>query len=334
MGAEVCGLSLPLSDKNIFFNLAGVESSILSLGGDIRNSAVINKAIQDFQPEIIIHLAAQALVKQSYREPVETYATNVMGTVNLLEAVRHHGNVKAVINVTSDKCYENQNWLWGYRESDPMGGYDPYSSSKGCSELITAAYVRSFFSADSAAESGGTAIASARSGNVIGGGDFAKNRLIPDMVRSFSRRETVRLRYPQASRPWQHVLEPLWGYMLLARNLVKNGSQFSGAWNFGPASKDTQTVGNIVDTFTSFWDEIPGWRPQWCLDDGDHPHEAGLLKLDCSKAKTLLGWETKLNVDQAIEWTAEWYKTYLSEAAGNVWDVTQKQIKAYEKLLK
>ena len=329
MGAIICGFSLAPQDTNIFFNSSGIEKSILSLYGDIRDFEAINKSIREFHPDIIIHMAAQALVRQSYKEPVETYSTNIMGTVNLLEAVRLNRKVKAVVNVTSDKCYENQNWLWGYRESDPMGGYDPYSSSKGCSELITSAYVRSFFSSDLKDEGFNTAIASARSGNVIGGGDFAENRLIPDMVRAFSRKQRIHIRYPHATRPWQHVLEPLAGYMLLAFELFEKGSRSNGPWNFGPKSEDTMEVGYMVDKFTSFMGDHKGWS----ADPAKHPHEANLLKLDCSKAKTLLGWETKLNVDQAIEWTADWYKIFQEEPQ-KVLEVSKKQIKSYETLLK
>ena len=329
MGAEICGFSLAPPETDNFFNLSGIEKSILSLTGDIRDFDAINNAVKDFTPDIIIHLAAQALVKQSYKDPIETYSTNIMGTVNLLEAARLNRNIKALVNVTSDKCYENQNWLWGYRESDPMGGYDPYSSSKGCSELITSAYMRSFFSSDAMTKNFYTAVASARSGNVIGGGDFAENRLIPDMVRAFSRKQRVHIRYPHATRPWQHVLEPLAGYLLLALKLSKNGSQFDGAWNFGPKSEDNREVGYIVDKFASFM----GDHHEWTMDTGKHPHEAGLLKLDCSKAQCLLGWETKLNVDQALEWTANWYKSFLNEPQ-NVLEVTEKQIKSYEILLK
>lgn len=329
MGAKICGFSLAPQDTDNFFDLSGIEKSILSLTGDIRDFGAINKAVQKFHPDIIFHLAAQALVRESYKEPVETYSTNIMGTVNLLEAVRLNQKVKAVVNVTSDKCYENQGWLWGYRESDPMGGYDPYSSSKGCSELITSAYMRSFFCSDSDDGNPDTSIASARSGNVIGGGDFAQNRLIPDIVKAISKKKIIHIRYPHATRPWQHVLEPLAGYMLLAMKLFEKGSLFNGPWNFGPRSEDTMEVGYVADKFASFM----GYHKRWAADPEKHPHEAGLLKLDCSKAQILLGWETKLNVDKAIEWTANWYKIFL-EQSGKLMEVTDKQIKSYEILLK
>ncbi|MCP4673152.1 MAG: CDP-glucose 4,6-dehydratase [Desulfobacula sp.] len=329
LGADICGFSQAPFDRDNFFDLSGIEQSILSINADIRNFNAINKAVQEFNPDIIIHLAAQALVKQSYKDPVETYSTNIMGTVNLLEAVRLNRNIKAVINVTSDKCYENQNWLRGYKESDPMGGYDPYSSSKGCSELITSAYARSFFGSVSKGVDSNTALASARSGNVIGGGDFSENRLIPDMVRAFLKKQRVHIRYPHAVRPWQHVLEPLAGYMLLALKLTENGSRYNGAWNFGPNPDGAREVGYIVDKFISFM----GGDHEWAADFEKHPHEAGLLTLDCSKVKNQLGWEAKLNIDQALEWTANWYKVFQDEPQ-RVLETTEKQINSYETLLK
>lgn len=336
MGAKICGFSLPPSEDNIFYHLSGVASSILPLYGDIRRFSTIDDALKEFNPEIVIHLAAQALVRQSYRKPVETYATNIIGTVNLLEAVRRAKNVKVVINVTSDKCYENQNKLRGYKESDPLGGHDPYSSSKGCSELVTAAYRRSYLSSDSLESSHDTAIGTARSGNVIGGGDFAEDRLIPDMVKAFSRQEAVQIRFPYATRPWQHVLEPLAGYMLLAFKLAQNGSQYVGAWNFGPPAEDTHDVGHVVDKFIALWRSYrslgSSWEPSWITDHEKHPHEAKLLQLDCSKAKSLLGWKTTLSTNQAIEWTVEWYKTYVDDPR-KVTDITNRQIIAYETLL-
>ncbi|MBA3013157.1 MAG: CDP-glucose 4,6-dehydratase [Desulfobacula sp.] len=327
MGAKICGFSLAPPHTDNFFALSGIETAIFSITGDIRDFDALNKACQNFKPEIILHLAAQALVKQSYRDPVETYSTNIMGTVNLLEAVRLNPGIKAVINVTSDKCYENRNWLKGYTESDPMGGHDPYSSSKACSELVTSAYMRSFFNLD--AEAFNPAIASARSGNIIGGGDFAENRLIPDMVRAFAKNKKVHIRYPNATRPWQYVLEPLLGYMMLALNLVDNGSQFNGAWNFGPKPEDTREVGYIVDKFSSFMD----CHDMWNLDPEKHPHEAGLLMLDSSKAHTLLGWHTRLSVDTAIEWTANWYKFFQKDPR-RILAFSQNQITSYETLLK
>ncbi len=324
LGAKICGFSLPPTDDNIFFNLSKIDKSILSLYGDIRELNSFQKVITDFKPDIIIHLAAQAIVRKSYEKPLETYATNIMGTANLLEIVRSEKNIKAVINVTSDKCYENQNWLWGYRECDAIGGHDPYSSSKGCSEIITSAYVRSFFNA----EISDTAIASARAGNLIGGGDFASDRLIPDMVRAFNKNKPVHIRNTNATRPWQYALEPLFGYLLLAMKLTKLGSKFNGGWNFGPQDDDIRNVSYLVDKFINIW----GDNAEWIIDSQAHHHEATQLKLDCSKAQSLLGWQTKLNIDQAITWTVDWYKVFRDEPH-KVLEFSEKQICDYEKLL-
>ena len=327
MGAEVCGFSLdPPGDIN-FFELSKMSQDILSLYGDVRDLNALKKAVLDFKPDIIIHMAAQSLVKHSYEDPVKTYSTNIMGTVNLLETVRFEDKIGAVLNVTSDKCYENKEWIWGYRESDPMGGFDPYSSSKACSEIITSAYTCSFFNSDSEARNN-TPIASARAGNVIGGGDFAADRLIPDLVRAYLKDEKVHIRNPNAIRPWQHVFDPLAGYLLLVSKLYVNGFEFSGAWNFGPESMDVKNVGYIVDKFTTMCGDNPGWT----ADDTSFPHEANLLKLDCSKSQGLLGWKARLDIEQALEWTVDWYKIFKDEP-NKLYEFSEKQIKTYERLL-
>lgn len=320
MGATVGSFSLPPHTTPSLFELADINSINQCIGGDVRDPEALSAAISHFQPDIIIHMAAQALVRPSYSAPLATFATNVMGTANLLEAVRNNNCVKAVVNVTSDKCYENKEWVWGYRESDPMGGHDPYSASKGCAELITASYVRSFF------KDGETAVATVRAGNVIGGGDFAKDRLIPDMVRAFRKGETVKVRYPLATRPWQHVLEPLRGYLMLARQLVENGNAYEGAWNLGPPDESNRTVGEVVTTFCDLW----GNEASSELDQINHPHEANLLKLDCSKAHKILGWLPVTSFEQALDWTASWYIQWNNGA--DTKQITLEQIQQFEKL--
>jgi CDP-glucose 4,6-dehydratase len=262
--------------------------------------------MQDAAPEIVFHMAAQPLVRQSYRTPAETYATNVMGTVNLLEAVRCCGAVRAVVNVTTDKCYENKEWIWGYREDEPLGGYDPYSSSKACSELVTAAYRQSFF--NSSSQSGScTAIASARAGNVIGGGDWAVDRLVPDCVRSLISGEEIVIRNPSAVRPWQHVLEPLSGYMLLAKRLFEEGPVFAEPWNFGPGEADAKEVEWIVNRMCRHWDGNSCYK----VDSAEHPHEAHYLRLDSSKAGMRLGWRPRWDLDKAIDSIIQWTRGYV-----------------------
>ena len=278
----------------------------------------------DFEPDVVLHLAAQSLVRPSYTDPVGTYATNVMGTVHVLEAIRRTGSVRAAVVVTSDKCYENHEWVWGYRETDPMGGYDPYSNSKGCAELVTAAYRRSFFS-PSAASAAGLSLASARAGNVIGGGDWAADRLVPDFIRAMSGKESIRIRSPHAQRPWQHVLEPLGGYLLLAEKLLgADGRKYASGWNFGPKDGDAIPVAAMVRKLTALW----GPDASYMVDRANHPHEAALLKLDCSKAHSLLGWRPRLNVDTALAWTVEWHKAMLSGA--EMRDVTAAQIARFQ----
>lgn len=307
MGAHVTGYSLAPPTTPNLFELLGIGKKVISVIGDVRDYQKLLKTLQDAGPEVVIHMAAQSLVRESYLNPVETYAVNVMGTVNLLESVRQTDGIKAVLNITTDKCYENKEWFWGYREAEPLGGHDPYSSSKACSELVTAAYRRSFFE-DSDALSREILVASARAGNVIGGGDWAKDRLIPDCIRSWSRGEDVVIRYPNAVRPWQHVLEPLSGYLLLIERLYKEGRDFAEAWNFGPNETDAEPVGNIVKQMAMHW----GAGANYSIDSGEHPHEANFLKLDCSKSRSKLGWQPKWKLSKALERTTAWYLTYLN----------------------
>lgn len=299
LGADVSGFSLAPDDDRGLFVQAGVAGDAAHRIGDIRDLADLRAAVQEAKPDIVIHMAAQSLVRLSYDEPVETYATNVMGTVNLLEAVRQVAGIKAVVVVTSDKCYENTGSPDGYRETDPMGGHDPYSSSKGCTELVTAAYRRSYFQKEGSAE-----IASARAGNVIGGGDWARDRLVPDMMRAFMAGEVVRIRNPTAVRPWQHVLDPIIGYLVLAERLVRGGRKFSEGWNFGPHRDSAVPVSVLVETLVRKW----GAGARWELDAGDHPHEAAYLGLDCSKAESGLGWRPLIGLDQALQLSVDWYR--------------------------
>ena len=306
MGAQVVGYALAPPTNPSLFEVADVAKGMTSIIGDIRDFEKLRKVFAEHLPEIVIHMAAQPLVRYSYVEPVETYSTNVMGTVNLLEAVRSTSSVKAVVNVTTDKCYENREWAWGYRENEPMGGYDPYSSSKGCAELVTAAYRNSYFYADKH-QSHGVAIASGRAGNVIGGGDWANDRLIPDIMRAITDSKPVNIRNPHATRPWQHVLEPLSGYLVLAQKLYeKGGANFAEGWNFGPNDEDAKPVHWIVEKLTQSW----GQGASWTLDGGDHPHETNYLKLDCSKAKTRLDWHPRWHLEDALGAIVEWQRAY------------------------
>lgn len=305
LGAKVIGYSLPPPTTPSLFEVARVVEGMVSLIGDIRDLERLRAVIAERRPEIVIHMAAQALVRYSYTNPVETYATNVMGTVHLLEAVRQAGGVRVVINVTSDKCYENREWIWGYRENEAMGGFDPYSSSKGCAELVTAAYRNSFFNPTDFKKHG-VALASVRAGNVIGGGDWAEDRLIPDIMRAITAGRPAVIRNPHAIRPWQHVLEPLAGYLLLAQKLWEEGLAYAEGWNFGPADEDAKPVSRIVEHLTRMWGE----GAQWKLDAGEHPHEAHYLKLDCSKARARLGWRPRWGLEKSLEAIAAWHRAY------------------------
>jgi CDP-glucose 4,6-dehydratase len=320
LGARVIGYSLPPSTQPSLFEVARVAEGMRSVTGDVRNLDDVAKVFADHAPEVVIHMAAQPLVRFSYRYPVETYATNVMGTVNVLDAVRRCHSVRVVVNVTSDKCYEDRGWIWGYREDERLGGYDPYASSKGCAELVTAAYRRSFFGNGNGTDAY-VAVATARAGNVIGGGDWAEDRLIPDFVRAMQAGRPVVIRNPKAVRPWQHVLEPLCGYLLLAEKLwFAKGTSFAESWNFGPDEKDTQSVQRIVDNVTRLW----GTGATWELATSPQPHETGCLRLDSSKAKAELGWSPVLSLSEALEWTIEWYRT--CQAGGDMHKVTEQQI--------
>jgi len=301
IGATLRGIALDPPTTPALFDVARVAEGMEHRIVDIRNFTAVKAQMDEFQPEIIIHMGAQPLVRYSYQEPIETYATNVMGTVHVLEAARHAGSVKAVINVTTDKCYENHEWVWGYRENEPMGGHDPYSSSKGCSELVTSAYRRSFY------ESAGIALASARAGNVIGGGDWAEDRLMPDILRALEKKKPVVIRYPAATRPWQHVLEPLCGYLQLAEKLYQNDNAYSGAWNFGPNDEDTKPVEWIVEQMITKWGQDASWQK----DANSQPYEANFLKLDISKAKSQIGWSPKWSLEHALESIVYWHQCWL-----------------------
>lgn len=305
LGAQVVGYALKPPTEPSLFDVARVADGMVSLEGDVRDLDGLRRALDAHRPEIVIHMAAQPLVRYSYGHPVETYATNVMGTVHVLEAVRQTPGVRVVVNITSDKCYDNREWVWGYRENEPMGGFDPYSNSKGCAELVTSAYRSSYFHPDHFAKHG-VALASARAGNVIGGGDWALDRLIPDIMRAIQAGEPVRIRSPHAIRPWQHVLEPLAGYMRLAQKLWDD-TAFSESWNFGPNDEDAKPVAWIVQRLTEKW----GAGAAWELDMVDgQPHEAHYLKLDCSKAKARLGWRPRWNLEQTMDSIVDWYKAY------------------------
>ncbi|MGA7826157.1 MAG: CDP-glucose 4,6-dehydratase [Geobacteraceae bacterium] len=319
MGASVTGYSLEPATTPCLFNETRVAHGMRSLIGDIRNVNQLSIALEESCAEIAFHFAAQPLVRASYRNPAETYATNVMGTVNFLEAVRQTPSVQVAIVVTSDKCYENLETMRGYREDDAMGGSDPYSSSKGCSELVTAAYRRSFFS------DGRVAVATVRAGNVIGGGDWSEDRLIPDMVRAFSSGQPLQLRYPGAVRPWQHVLEPLRGYLILVQHLWNDRSTISGGWNFGPRTEDARQVLEVVKLAAGIW----GSGAQWSVDGAIAPHEANLLRLDCSRALTRLGWEPAMTLEETLQWTISWYAAH--QAGDNdMRCFTDQQIRDYE----
>lgn len=323
--ANCIGYALqPPTEPNLF-QLAHISDDMNSILGDIRDLDHLTSTIIDYQPEIIFHLAAQSLVKFSYKNPIETYQTNIMGTVNVLEAARQSNSVRVIVIVTSDKCYENKGWIWGYRESDTMGGYDPYSSSKGCAELITAAYRNSYFHPQDYQQHG-VAIATVRAGNVIGGGDWAQDRLIPDIINAIIKQQDLLIRNPDAVRPWQHVLDPLNGYLSLAQYLWEQGADFGGAWNFGPNNNGTQPVSWIVNRLIELWDE----EVNWTMDVKAHPHEDNYLKLDCTRANTVLKWLPKLELSLALEWVVEWYKGYVKNE--DIRQLTETQIHNFESL--
>jgi CDP-glucose 4,6-dehydratase len=302
LGADVTGYALPPPTKPSLYEVARVGAGMNSVEGDVRDHKALRSAIEKVQPEIVIHMAAQSVVRQSYDDPIDTYSTNVMGTVSVLDAVRALRQRTAVVNVTTDKVYHNHEWVWGYRETDTLGGHDPYSNSKACSELATQSYKDSFFSKD-ANEATRKLIATARAGNVIGGGDWTRDQLIPDAVAAFNQKRPVVLRSPKAVRPWQHVLDCLGGYMTLAERLYREGDPFAESWNFGPRVEDVLTVQEIVERLIARWPD----KATWSLDQGAHPHEAGYLRLDTSKTMMRLGWMPKLELPEALDWITEWY---------------------------
>ena len=325
LGANVTGFSLPPSTSPSFFDICSVDNSVKSIIGDVRDYVGLKKSIQDESPDIVFHMAAQALVLDSYKDPIETYETNLMGTVNVLNALRDLPSVKAIINITSDKCYENIEKSLGYVEEDRMGGFDPYSSSKGCAELITAAYRTSFFNPNAYSEHE-LGVATARSGNVIGGGDWSSNRLIPDLFKSISSNKAITIRNPCSTRPWQHVLDPLSGYLILAEKLFLEGRYFSESWNFGPNSKDVLTVKDVASKFITQWGsniQIDSEKKSKQL------HEANLLSLDCSKAETRLNWSPKINTEFAINMTCDWYKKF-NDGGSDMKLLSLEQIRNYQ----
>lgn len=325
LGAEVTGYALePPTDPSLY-EQAAVAGSVHSVAGDIRDFDKLKASVKECHPDVVIHMAAQSVVRRGYDDPIETYSSNVMGTVNLLEAIRQLHQRCVVVNVTSDKCYENHEWAWGYRESDTLGGHDPYSNSKGCSELVTSAYRDSFFPPAMVGRHG-VAIASARAGNVIGGGDWTANQLIPDLMRAFLAGKPCLIRNPTAIRPWQFVLEPLRGYLVLAERLSADGSRFASAWNFGPADADAKPVSWIADKLVSSW----GQPAAWTRDAAVHPPEAHFLKLDASRAKTELQWSPVLSLGPALEWIVEWYRAF--QGGADIHALTIAQIKRYEAL--
>jgi len=323
LGADVIGVALPPPTCPSLFEISGIGRKITNITCDVRDLDHLQSVFFDHQPEIVIHMAAQSLVRASYDDPIGTYSTNMMGTVNLFEAVRKTKSVRAVINVTTDKCYDNDERLSGYVEADSMGGFDPYSSSKGCSELITAAYRNSYFLPEKYSEHN-VAVATARAGNVIGGGDWAKDRLIPDVIRSITESRALKVRNPNAIRPWQHVLEPLSGYLILAQKLYENKGDYAEAWNFGPGEDDVKSVSWIVDYLNT---QFGGF--QWELDDDDQPHEANYLKLDCLKASQRLNWSPKWKLPEALRAIVEWQKGYLENLDMELLMI--EQIKKYSK---
>lgn len=326
MGAEVHGYALNPPTETSLFTVAEVDRGMASSTiADIRDADRLRIAMQAAQPEIVFHLAAQPLVRYSYAQPAETYAVNVMGTVHLLEAVRATPGVKAVVNVTTDKCYENKEWVWGYRENEPMGGYDPYSSSKACAELVTAAYRNSFFQPSTINDQQSPAVATARAGNVIGGGDWAEDRLIPDFLRALDAEQTLNIRSPHATRPWQHVLEPLRGYLMLAERLHVEGMPFAEAWNFGPDDEDARSVQWIVGRLAEMRLDM-----KWQCDDTLQPHEANYLKLDSSKAKCRLSWHPQWHLQTALQQTLAWHQAWRN--GEDMRSVTLAQITDYQSL--
>jgi CDP-glucose 4,6-dehydratase len=326
LGANVTGYALgPPTEPNLF-EKAKIGGSIRSVCADIRDFPRLKAAVAECCPAIIIHMAAQSVVRRGYADPIETYSSNVMGTVNLFEAIRQLRRPCVVVNVTSDKCYQNREWVWGYRENEPMGGPDPYSNSKGCAELVTTAYRESFFPTESI-EDHGVLVASARAGNAIGGGDWTADQLIPDLMRAFLANEHCLIRNPSAIRPWQFVLEPLRGYLMLAERLSEDGCRFASGWNFGPAEADAKPVAWIADKLATLW----GGGAAWKLDATTHPREAHFLRLDASKARACLDWHPVLPLDSTLDWIVEWWRAF--QCGADLRHLTIEQIERYEALL-
>jgi CDP-glucose 4,6-dehydratase len=326
LGARIRGYALDSVTEPNLFTVASVGRMVDDLRCDIRDCARLESALLDFAPEVVFHLAAQPLVRHSYQDPLGTYATNVMGTAHVLEAVRKSSTVRAVVCVTTDKCYQNREWVWPYRETDALGGHDPYSSSKACAEIVAAAYRSSYFCPERIDEHR-VGLATARAGNVIGGGDWSADRLIPDLIRGFNQGTAVKIRNPKAIRPWQHVLDPLYGYILLAEGLLKSPARFSEPFNFGPDDQDVWSVEKIAAKLAA----LHGNGATWVCDPEPTVHEAGILRLDSSKARDKLRWSPLLGIDQALEWTASWYSAW--ERGADLQIETHRQIAAYEKLL-
>jgi CDP-glucose 4,6-dehydratase len=325
LGAKVTGYALDPPTQPNLFEQAGVAYTVHSFRADIRDFQRLKSALAECRPDVVIHMAAQSVVRRGYEDPIETYSSNVMGTVNMLDALRQLKHRCVVVNVTSDKCYLNREWVWGYRENEPMGGRDPYSNSKGCAELVTSAYRESFFPPESVAQHG-VALASARAGNAIGGGDWTSDQLIPDLMRAFLTGQSCLIRNPSALRPWQFVLEPLRGYLMLAERLTEDASRFASGWNFGPADFDAKPVSWIAQQLVRSW----GKGAAWNQDTAIHPREANALKLDASKAKTCLGWCPVLPLKAALEWVVEWYRAF--QTKDDLRRLTHAQIERYESL--
>jgi CDP-glucose 4,6-dehydratase len=319
LGARVSGYALEPATEPALWPLLGLRGEVDSVIADVRDAAAVGRTVAQVRPQLIFHLAAQSLVRPSYEDPVGTFATNVMGTVHVLDAARRCAETQAVVVVTSDKCYDNRETGQAYRETDPMGGRDPYSSSKGCAELVTSAYRQSFFGS-------GAAVASARAGNVIGGGDWSAERLLPDLVRAAQRGQAAAIRNPNATRPWQHVLEPLAGYLMLAEGLVRDSAKLAGSWNFGPDEADAVPVEAVANAVTAQWGPPAAWR----ATTGEHPHEARYLKLDSSKARSQLGWKPRLALRDALAWTVQWYKDQAARADARA--LCSRQIEQYQAL--
>src|SRR5882757_4075994 len=329
LGANVRGYALdPWTDPNLF-TAARIGDVVEDVRGDIRDGARLDSSMREFRPEVVFHLAAQPLVRHSYEDPIGTYETNVIGTARVLDAVRRTPSVRAVVSVTTDKCYENKEWIWPYRETDPLGGYDPYSASKACAEIVSASFRQSFFPVDQLHQPGGhrVAIATARAGNVIGGGDWSTDRLLPDLVRGFLTGAPVHIRQPNSVRPWQHVLEPLYGYIRLAEQLLTHNPRYATAYNFGPVEDDARPVSWIAERMTGFWGE----NASWVLDKAQGPHEAGYLKLDASRARADLDWTPQLRLEAALELLVQWYRAW--QTGADMHEFTLSQIESYTSLL-